>query len=292
MSSGRANVVTIEASSTGQFGTGAGWLDVHFEACRAEYEAMVRSVGIQPGWRVLDAGCGGGAFLPLLAELVGPTGAIAALDIAPDNVAKIEQLAADWGLVTPIEARVGSMLDLPYEDDAFDAVWCANVVGYLTDDGLGRALAEFRRVVRPGGLIGIKEYDGTMQRILPAPPYAISHLLDLDAGSGVTRSIGVVAAPSLAARLRRAGLIGVWMRTILAERCAPLALPERQFWGAVMDYFAPLGLEHPVPTEDRAFWERMNNPAERERWLDDPDLVCCEGQIIAVGTVPQTVDCV
>lgn len=286
MSDVQGNPVTIQSSSTGQFGTGAAWLDVHFEACRPEYEAMLRSVGIQPGWRVLDAGCGGGAFLALLAALVGPTGAIASLDVAPDNVATIEQLAADWNLATPIEARLGSLLALPYEDDAFDAVWCANVVGYLTDDDLGRALAEFRRVVRPGGLIGIKEYDGTMQRVLPAPPFAISHLIELDAGSGVTRTIGVVHAPSLAAQLRRTGLTGVWMRTILVERSAPLGLPERQFWGALMAYFAPLGLHQAVPAEDRVFWERLTDPAERERLLADPDFTCCEGQIIAVGTVP------
>ncbi len=48
------------ASSTGQLMTDAGWLDAHFETYRPEYEAMLRSVGIRPGWHVLDAGCGGG----------------------------------------------------------------------------------------------------------------------------------------------------------------------------------------------------------------------------------------
>lgn len=286
MGDGQGNSVTLAVSSTGLLGTGAGWLDVHFEACRPEYEAMVRSVGIQPGWRVLDAGCGGGAFLPLLAELVGPTGAITALDIAPDNAAKIERGVAGGAFPAPIEARVGSILALPYADASFDAVWCANVVGYLTDEELAIALAEFRRVVRPGGVIGIKEHDGTMQRILPAPPFAISHLMELEARRGVIRAIGCVRTPSLAAMMRSAGLTNVWSRTILAERSAPLRLPERQFWGAILVYWVPIAQEHPLSTEDRAFWERMSDPIERERWLDDPDLTCCEGQIIAVGTVP------
>jgi predicted methyltransferase len=59
------------AAATGQVGTEAGFLDAHFEACRPEYEAMLRSVGLQPGWTVLDAACGGGSYLPLLAETVG-----------------------------------------------------------------------------------------------------------------------------------------------------------------------------------------------------------------------------
>src|SRR5689334_22028211 len=81
------------ASSTGQEGTEAGFLDYRFEACRIAFEAMLRSVDIRPGWRVLDAGCGSGGFLPLLAELVGPTGSVAALDLAPDNVEAVRRRA-------------------------------------------------------------------------------------------------------------------------------------------------------------------------------------------------------
>ena len=286
MSNGRDTGAGDHAASTGLVLTSAALLDAHFEACRPEYEAMLRSVGLQPGWRVLDAGCGSGSYLPLIAETVGPTGAITALDLAPENVAIVERRATDWGLATPIAARVGSLLALPYADDAFDAVWCANTVGYLTDDELARTLAEFRRVVRPGGIVAIKEYDGTMHRVLPAPPYAIAHLIELCARSGVTRDAGVVRTPVLAAQLRQAGLTGVRMRTPMVERSAPLGPPERQFLGDILAYFAPLGLRHPVPAEDRAFWERLTDPAVRERLLDDPDFSCCEGHVVAIGTAP------
>jgi hypothetical protein len=43
------------------------WIDGHYAVCRPEYEPMLRSVGLQRGWRVLDAGSGSGSFLPLLA---------------------------------------------------------------------------------------------------------------------------------------------------------------------------------------------------------------------------------
>src|SRR6476620_6304913 len=98
------------SSSTGQRLTGGDWLDVHFEAFRPEYEAMCRSVGFQPGWHVLDAGCGSGGFLPLIAEAVGPSGRIAAFDLAPDNIAIVERRAVEWGDSPPLEARVGSLL--------------------------------------------------------------------------------------------------------------------------------------------------------------------------------------
>lgn len=79
-------------TSTGHELTESAYLDSHFEAMRPEYEAMIRSVGFQTGWRVLDAGCGGGSFLPLLAELVGTTGRISAIDLAPEHIERVDAL--------------------------------------------------------------------------------------------------------------------------------------------------------------------------------------------------------
>jgi len=76
-------------TSTGVANSAADWLDDHFEYARPEYEAQLCAVGIQPGWRVLDAACGAGSFLPWIADLVGPSGNIAALDLTPENVAVV-----------------------------------------------------------------------------------------------------------------------------------------------------------------------------------------------------------
>src|SRR5215217_7476728 len=69
-------------TSTGHALGDASWLDAHYESARAEYEDVVRFVGILPGWTVLDAGCGSGGYVPLIGELVGATGRVAALDLA------------------------------------------------------------------------------------------------------------------------------------------------------------------------------------------------------------------
>ncbi|MGI8690257.1 MAG: class I SAM-dependent methyltransferase [Thermomicrobiales bacterium] len=222
------------ASLTGQLMTDAGWLDAHFEAGRPEYEAMLRSVGIQSGWHVLDAGCGSGGFLPLLSELVGPTGRIAALDLAPDNIAIVERRVTDGEMATPVEARVGSVLALPYDDATFDAVWCAATSQYLTDDELATTLAEFRRVVRPGGLVAIKEVDSAVISFTPAPPLILAHLFEAMAERGNVQFAGCLRGPSLAQWLRQAGMTRIWQRTTLIERTAPLRAVERQFSGDVL----------------------------------------------------------
>ena len=75
--------------------TGSAWLEVHFEAMRAEYERMLRSVGLERGWRVVDAGCGTGPFLPSLRRLVGETGAVLARVVATDRSAAWRPLECD-----------------------------------------------------------------------------------------------------------------------------------------------------------------------------------------------------
>lgn len=67
----------------------AGWLDLHFQTCAPEYAATVRAAGFRPGMHALDAGCGTGGFLPLLAERVGATGRLSAVDMAEEHVAAV-----------------------------------------------------------------------------------------------------------------------------------------------------------------------------------------------------------
>lgn len=160
-------------SSTGHALAEASWLDVHFEVARAEYEAMLRDVGLQTGWHVLDAGCGGGSFLPLMSELVGATGKITALDLAEENVAIVKQRAAADHFSCEVKVQQGSLLQLPFEDDSFDAVWCANVVQYLTVEEFHQAATEFYRVLRPGGVLALKEFDQTAMQLGPLSPELI-----------------------------------------------------------------------------------------------------------------------
>jgi arsenite methyltransferase len=159
-------------TSTGHELGDAPWLDVHFESARSEYEEALRFVGIKPGWTVLDAGCGSGGYVPPIGEHVGSTGRVAALDLAPENVAQAERLVREGRYMAPVDLRIGSVLDLPFADAAFDCVWCANVAQYLTDKEFARVMGEFRRVVKPGGIVVVKDFDATLfqlERTYPGP---------------------------------------------------------------------------------------------------------------------------
>lgn len=278
-------LLRTNAASTGQTGTQAGFLDEHFEACRPQYEAMLCAVGLQPGWHVLDAACGSGGFLPLMAELVGPHGAIAAFDIAPDNVAHVQHLVAKWSAPCPVDARVASLMALPYADDQFDAVWCANALEYLSDTDLAIALAELRRVVRPGGLIAIKDADPGLWLFSPGDPTLL--LRTWEAASQISPPLkGTLRMRTMRRWLERLGLVAVWQQGTLCEMYAPLAPMQRQYIGRQLMQLGALAEQVGMPEGDLAFWRQQRDPNAGEGLANHPELFWCEGHLLAVGRVP------
>jgi SAM-dependent methyltransferase len=267
------------------------WLDVHFEACRPEYEAMLRSVGIQPGWRVLDAGCGGGSYLPLIAEQVGATGSIVAFDLAPENVAAVAERVAAGDLPCPVETQLGSVVALPFPDDAFDAVWCANTSEFLTDDEFATALSEFRRVVRPGGVVAIKEAELGHTVFGPADPSYYWHMMDIRLHTDMPMlrltTWGQARGRQMHVWLARAGLQAVWLRTTLIERRAPLLSAERRWYGEYFASMAQIAARLALPEADLAFWTAQRDPSSPAHIINDPAFYFCEGAVVAVGQVPE-----
>lgn len=270
---------------------GSEWLDVHYTACAQEYEEMLRLVGLRPGWHVLDAGCGGGSYLPLLAELVGPLGRVAAIDLSSENISVVRNRLSAWHSPCPIFPQVGSLLSLPYPDNSFDALWSANVTQYFSEVELPMVLEEFQRVVRPGGLVAVKDVDMQLMRVYPADPLFFSHLSEKSVRGhhATVQSQGSLRGRELRRWLERAGLEQVWQRTVMIERWAPLRPIERQLFGEWFTYLAQLAEERGVSEEDLATWSRLGNPSAPDYLVDSPDFYVCEGQVVAVGHVPRPI---
>lgn len=277
---GRLNV-----ASTGQVGTEGGFLDAHFEACRSEYEAMLRSVGLQPNWRVLDAACGAGSFLPLMSTLLEPSGSISALDLAQDNVAAVERRINNGEFTCPVVARTGSLTSLPYQDEEFDAVWCANALEYLDDEELVRALEEFVRVLRPGGVLGTKDWDAGLFLFSPGDPTLLWRAWA--AGSQVARNFqGCLRTRSLRRWFEKAGLTDTWQRATLSEIWAPLQPVQRTYIGGQLMQIGALAEKAGVPESDLEFWRAQRDPSAPEAMVNHPELFWCEGHFVTVGRCP------
>lgn len=268
------------AASTGLAFTDQPIVDAHFAACATHYWNALQQVGIQPGSRVLDAGCGSGAFLPWLAELAGPDGRISAIDLAAENVthacARIREAHC------AAEVRQGDIRDLPYADGEFDIAWCANTTQYLDDTDLAQALRELRRVVRPGGIIAVKDLDATLITVRPADPFLFMDFFRRSAErAGYARQL--LRARNLYRWLGEAGLHSVRQHTMLIEHYAPLETAVLRFYGQACARIAEQAMRLGLGEE----WRPLLDPEGETHPLRDPSGYLSEGNVIAIGRVPQ-----
>ncbi len=112
-----------------------------------QYQSVLRFV--EPGMRVLDAGCGEG----VLAFLMAQKGAhVVGCDISEPNIVECQRLALEQGLHT-IEFRVADSEHLPFEDDSFDLVVSSHVLEHLPDFDQG--LREAMRVTSKHAVLAI-----------------------------------------------------------------------------------------------------------------------------------------
>lgn len=277
---------TTTANSLGHQLSHAAQLDDHFHKCQPEYEAMIRAVGIQPGGHVLDAGCGTGVFLPLLAELVGPMGRITAIDVAPEGLQSAQQLVNTLHLTDLVTIQEGSVTQLPFADHTFDVVWSANVSQYLTDEQFATSLAEMIRVTKPGGRVAIKEFDATTWQFLPADPLLLTRLFSAQAAAGHTQTIGCLRPPLFRSWLLKAGLTEVWIKNFVSECQPPLGVRDRVFLQNILVWLTMNAQMAAISPEDVVTWRRLGDVHASDHILNRPDFYNRESHILAVGTKP------
>ena len=117
--------------------------------------AMCEATQVRPGQRALDVGCGSGALVAVLADVLGAENAAGADPSEPF-------VEAARARVPGARVVVGSAESLPFADGEFDATLSQLVVNFLADPDQG--LREMSRVTRPGGVVAgcVWDYGGGM----------------------------------------------------------------------------------------------------------------------------------
>jgi SAM-dependent methyltransferase len=262
-------------------------LGAFHEAFADELKGMVAGLPIRPGDRVLDLACGDGRFSGWLADRVGSSGMVLAVDLLPSYLELARETIGREGSGGD---RVGFVaadaFRPPLADGTFDLAWCAQSLRSLPDAvGLLRGMA---RLVRPGGAVAVLEEDAMHHLILPWPEdleLAVRQA-ELEAlADSIRRPRSYYAGRRLPRIAAEAGLVGVAAWTTAIDRRAPLSDAERAFIDLELAALRDRAADRLDP-DMLAVFDRLTLPGSDAYLPGLPDfsMTCIER--LVVGTVP------
>lgn len=170
--------------------------------------AMCAAAGIRPGQQALDVGCGSGALVAELADLLGAEN-VAAVDPSEPFV------QASRARVPEARILVGSAESLPFGDGEFDATLSQLVVNFLDDPEQG--LREMGRVTRADGVVAgcVWDYGGEMTMLRTF--WEAAAALDPEGATPEAHTMRFARPDELAVLWRSAGLRDVDVAPIVVE---------------------------------------------------------------------------
>jgi len=160
---------------------------------------------------ILDVGCGPGMQTVVLARAVA--GRIVAVDNQQEYLDQLRQRAAAADVAQRVEVLAGDMHDLPFAPESFDVVWSEGAAYIM---GFEKALAEWKRLLKPGGAIALSE----LVWLRPDPPAEVRDFF-------AEEYPAMKDVATAAATVRDCGY----------ELWGHFTLPEVAWW---QDYYSPL----------------------------------------------------
>jgi len=155
-----AHVADIKEQQRAQWRDAAPGWDDYFEWYSRAFGPLMTwcadAIGAAPGMRVLDVATGSGQPALTIASRIQPGGTTLGIDFSPEMIAVAERRARDLGAGN-VSFRTMDAEQLELPDASFDAVTCACGILFFPD--ADRALAEMRRVLKPGGRVAIGVWD-------------------------------------------------------------------------------------------------------------------------------------
>ncbi|GAB2887618.1 class I SAM-dependent methyltransferase [Paraburkholderia jirisanensis] len=152
--------------------TAAAYLTSHVHATGKDLQTLAAEVAATPGVKVLDMGCGAGHASFAVAPHAA---AVVAYDLAPQMLATVAAAAIERGFPN-ITTQQGAAESLPFDDASFD--WVISRLSAHHWHDVPQALAEVRRVLKPGGRVIFIDIAGSDHPLLDTHLQAVEVLRD------------------------------------------------------------------------------------------------------------------
>jgi ubiquinone/menaquinone biosynthesis C-methylase UbiE len=152
--------------------TAAAYLTSHVHATGKDLQTLAAEVAATPGVKVLDMGCGAGHASFAVAPHAA---AVVAYDLAPPMLATVAAAAIERGF-SNITTQQGAAESLPFDDASFD--WVISRLSAHHWHDVPQALAEVRRVLKPGGRVMFIDIAGSDHPLLDTHLQAVEVLRD------------------------------------------------------------------------------------------------------------------
>jgi ubiquinone/menaquinone biosynthesis C-methylase UbiE len=224
----------------------------------------LEALAAERGDAVLDLGCGPGFYVADLLDAVGPDGAVTGVDPSAAMLEMTRRRVEGHANARVLE---GQATALPVGDGEFDRLLCVQVFEYLDD--VGAALAEVRRVLKPGGRLVLWDIDWSTLSWHSTDPARMERML-----RAWDRHLANPVLPrTLAATLRREGFTDVERA---AHVFATTTLDPQTFGGAlaliVRQYLA--GLEDLDQAEADAWLAELGELQDRGEYSSSLTQFC------------------
>jgi ubiquinone/menaquinone biosynthesis C-methylase UbiE len=243
----------------------------------AENSAAFLLPHLSNGLSILDVGCGPGNITAELASRVG-SGEVIGIDVAAEVIA-VAKSEFESSERENLSFSVGDVYELGFSEGRFDVVYAHQVLQHLSDPVA--ALAEMRRVLKPGGLLAVRDADYGALVWSPEDP-VLTHWLDVYHQITVRNHADADAGRHLATWVRAAGYDEIEVSTSKWTFQTP---QERAWWGGLwadrvrLSEFARQAIEYGVASD-----EELALIAEAfQRWANDPEgvFVVVHGEVLA-----------
>lgn len=240
------------------------------QAFLPELEAAIGSYALTDKTRVLDSPCGDGFYASLLARHMR-SGTLVAADISPECLANAKKAVQPKSATLTVEFHRADAYDLPFDDDSFDFVWCAQ--NFITLDDPVKALREIARVLRRGGSVAVLETDEYHHVLLPWPvglELVVQRALRDECQHKFGDVTKLAQTRHLRSEFREAALRPMVSRTVVADRAAPFDAATRDFLTKHLNYLHEFVHMELTPRE-KAKLERAIDANDPESLINHPD---------------------